>query len=184
MTQTSAAVSEESVAILLHQDDHLRHLGEVASVTTRHVRVVQRKFVSKAGWEIVDIPLADCIAVTYKDERPLFKIFLGVLLTVLTIFIFYMIYVYWDRLDPGTKIPIGALGFATVYGLSWAFRSRRHRLVFSFKDGRTLKWKSASGDYKYKVASARKVVEFARSAGLLAAGSSNPSMQPTAGSGG
>src|SRR6266540_639976 len=168
MTQTSAAASEESVAILVHQDEYLKHLGEAASVTTGHIRVVKRKFVSKAGWEIVDVPLADCTAIKYKDERPLFKIFLGALFTVLTVFICYVIYVYWDRLDPGTRIPVGALGFATLYGLGWAFRSRRHRLLFSLRDGRTLEWKSASGDYKYKVASARKTVEFARSAGLLA----------------
>jgi len=184
MTQTSALGSEESVAILLHPDEYLKHIGEVASLTTGRLRFVKRKFVSKAGWEIVDVPLADCTAIVYKDERPLLKVVLGILLTVLAAFIFYMIFIYWDRLDPGTRIPVGALGLATLYGLGWAFRSRRHRLSFSLKDGRTLVWKSATGDYKYKVVSARKVVEFARSTGLLASESSNLSMQPTAGSGG
>jgi hypothetical protein len=184
MTQISAPASEESVAILLHPDEYLKHLGEVASVTRGHIRLVKRKFVSKVGWEVVDVPLADCTAITYKDERPLFKVFLGVLLTVLTTFIFCMVFIYWDRLDPGTRVPVGALGLATLYGLGWAFRSRRHRLSFLLRDGRTLEWKSASGDYKYKAVSARRTVEFARSTGLLTSESSNPSMQPTAGSGG
>lgn len=175
--------SEESVAILVHQGEYLKHLGEVASVTTEHIRFVQRKFVSKAGWEIAAIPLADCTAITYKDERPWFKILLGVLLTALTVVICYMIYFYWDRLNPGTRIPNGAIAFAGLIGLSWAFRSRRHRLIFLLTDGRTLVWKSRSGDYRYKVASVRNIIKFAQSAGRLSP-ESNFSMQPTAGSGG
>jgi hypothetical protein len=174
MSPASTLESEESVAILLHQDDYIRHLGEVASLTTGRLRVVQRKFVSQLGWELIDIPMSDCTAIAYKDERPLLKIVLGLLLTVLIFFVFYMIYISWDRLDPGTRVPVGALALAGLYGVRWAFQSRRHRVKFSLKDGRTLLWKSSSGEYKYKLASARKIVEFARSAGLLATGSSSP----------
>jgi len=167
MNQNAEPGSEESVAILVHPDEYLKQLNQVASLTTRSIRLVKRKFVSKTGWEIAEIPLSDCTGILYRDERPLLRLFLAILLVALIAFIFYMVVVYWDRLDPGTRIPIGALGLAAIYGLRWAFGSRRHRLAFELKGGRTLVWKSASGDYKYKIASVQKIIEFARSTGLL-----------------
>ena len=56
-----------------------------------------------------------------------------------------------------------------LYGLRWAFGSRRHRIVFVMKDNTELIWKSRFGDYKYKIASTKNVVEFVRSVGILLA---------------
>jgi hypothetical protein len=47
------------------------------------------------------------------------------------------------------------------------FLSRRHRLIFSMNDGTQLIWKTIAGDYKYQQPRAEKIVEFARSRGLL-----------------
>jgi len=167
MKGTSVFESEEFVATLLHQDEYRNHLNEVASLTTKQIRFVERKFGSMTGWQLVEIPMADCAGIAYDDQRPLFKIVLGLLFSAVTIATLCMLYIYWDELQPGTRVPVGALILALVGGLGWAFRSRRHRLSFSMKDGRTLVWKSGTGDYKYKAVSAGKVVEFARSASLL-----------------
>ena len=124
---------EEFVATLVHPDEYLNHLNQVASLTTRNIRFIKRKFASRAGCELVEFPLSDCVRIVYNDERPLFKLVSGVLLVLLISFISYMVIIYWDRLEPGTRIPIGLLGFAAIYGVRWAFGSRRHRIVFILK---------------------------------------------------
>ncbi len=155
------------VSTLLHPDEYAKHLNQVAGLTTRDIKFLRRKFVSKAGWELVTYPVAECESITYKDERPIVSILLGSLLVVLVAIIGYGLTIYWDALTPGTRIPIGALGLAAIYGFRTTFLSRRHRLIFVMKDGSQLIWKTIAGDYKYQQSRAEKVVEFARSRDLL-----------------
>lgn len=158
--------SEEHVATLIHPDEYMRHLNQVASLSTKNIVFLKRKFVSKSGWELVSYPLSDCTRIFYKDERPLTVIVPGLLLTVLIAGIFYMLFTYWNDLEPSARIPIGALGVAGFYGFRWVLGSRRHKIAFELKDKTQLEWKSRPGDYKYKTVSAQKVVEFAKSTGL------------------
>ena len=53
------STTEQSVTTLVFPDDYLRQLNSVASVTTQNVMHLKRKFVSKAGWELVPIPLSE-----------------------------------------------------------------------------------------------------------------------------
>ena len=155
------------VTTLLNPDEYAKHLNQVAGLTTRNIKFLKRKFVSKAGWELVLHPLTDCVGITYRDERPIVSTVLGILLVALLAVIGYGLVSYWDALSPKTRVPVGALGLATIYGLRATVLSRRHRIVFTMKDGSRLTWKTASGDYKYQQARAEKVIEFARSRGLL-----------------
>jgi hypothetical protein len=155
------------VTTLLHPDEYPKHLNQVAGLTTRDIKFLKRKFVSKTGWELVTYPVTECSGITYKDERPIASLVFGFFLLLIVAIIGYGLVTYWDSLTPRTKIPIGGLGFAILYGFRATFLSRRHRLIFSMKDGSRLIWKTLAGDYKYQQPRAQKVIEFARSRGLL-----------------
>jgi hypothetical protein len=152
---------------LIHEDERPRHLGQVESLSTTEITLLKRKFFSTAGSQLVKYPMTDCIGITYKDERPTALILAGTLLVLFMAAIVYFLVIMWDELEPGTKVPIWALGLAAIAGLRWVFMSRRHKLIFEMKDGTKLRWKSLSGNYKYKVTATEKVVAFAKSANLL-----------------
>jgi hypothetical protein len=158
----------EFITTLLFPNEYARNLNQVAGLTTRRITYLKRKFVSKAGYELVEYPIEDCSSITYRDERPLVSIVLGVFLMALLSFIAYMMFKYWDDLPANATVPVGALFLVGLYGFRFVFAARRHRLVFAMRDGTKLTWKSRSGDYKYKEGGAAKVVEFAREQGTLA----------------
>jgi hypothetical protein len=159
--------SERYIATLILPDEYMRHLNQVASMTRESITVVKRKFVSKAGWELVQYPTNQCDRIIHKDERPLTIMIAGGLLVGLIVFICYMVGIYWNDLSDETKVPVGMLALAGIYGLKWLFESRRHRLIFVMRDGGKLIFKSRSGDYKAASYPVQKIVEFARGNGLL-----------------
>jgi hypothetical protein len=61
----------------------------------------------------------------------------------------------------------GGVALASLYGFRMVLGARRHRLVFQMSDGKQLVWASRAGDYRYKEAGVAKVVEFAKSTGIL-----------------
>lgn len=158
---------EEDVATLIQPGEYVRHLNQVAGLTTRHVVFLKRKFVSRSGHELVRFPLAQCARVRYADERPLLVVVSGALLVALIAFIVTMLVRSWNRLDPGTRIPLGALALAGLYGTRRVLGARRHRLTFAMRDGTRLTWKSRPGDYQLKKPAADRVVEFAQARGIL-----------------
>jgi hypothetical protein len=160
------ADKEEYITTLIEPDEYVRHLNQVASLSSMNIVFLKRKFISKSGWELVKFPVSDCARIFYKDERPLAIIVSGLLLTTLIVGIFYLLFVSWDNLEPSTRIPIGALGVAGFYGFRWVFGSRRHKFIFELKDKTRLVWKSRSGDYVYKKVCAQKIIDFAKSSGL------------------
>lgn len=104
--------AEEHVATLIHPDEYMRHLNQVASLSTKSIVFLKRKFVSRSGWELVSYPVSDCARITYKDERSIMVVLFGLLLTALLAGICYALFVYWNDLEPSTKIPFGAIGIA------------------------------------------------------------------------
>jgi hypothetical protein len=158
---------EELVAIFVHPDEYVRHLNQVASLTTRDIVFLKRKFVSKSGSELVNYSVKDCVGIIYEDKLSFLAIIFGLLLVLLVAAILYMLVVYWSDLQPQTRVPIGAIAIAGLYGLRWLFGSRRHKITFVLKDKTALVWESRLGDHKSKRVSVQKVVEFAKSAGLL-----------------
>jgi hypothetical protein len=161
------ATSEQSVAILVFPEDYLRQLNSVASVTTQNVIHLKRKFVSKAGWELVPIPLSEFTAIEYRKELALLHVLFGAFLVALVLFVLAMLVKYWDDLEPSARVPVGALAIAGVYGTQLAFGVRRHRFVFVRSDGSKLVWKSRSGDDKLMQPLVNRLIEFARSRGLM-----------------
>ena len=159
--------SEQSVATLVFPEDYLRQLNSVASVTTQNVIHLKRKFVSKAGWELVPIPLSEFTAIEYKKEVAFARVLFGAFLIFLVLFVLAMLMKYWNDLEPSTRVPVGALAIAGVYGTRLAFGVRRHRFVFVRRDGSKLVWKSRSGDDKLMQPLVDKLAEFARFRGLM-----------------
>ncbi|MBL4634164.1 MAG: hypothetical protein JKY56_09840, partial [Kofleriaceae bacterium] len=117
--------------------------------------------------ELIDYPMAECVGIEYRDERSVFTMIAGGFLVLLIAAIAYLLAAMWDDLTPGLQIPVGAMAVGAGVGLRWTFMSRRHKFVFEMKDGIKLKWRSRSGDFKYKVGQANKIVTFAKEAGLL-----------------
>lgn len=158
---------EELVATLVEPGSYVRRLNQVASLTTEHVVYVARKFVSRQGWEVVRYPVAQCARVTYAGERSIWTFVSGGLLVALIGFIALILVLYWNELEPGTRVPVGAILFAGLYGLRRLSGARRHRLRFTMRDGTRLEWRSRPGEYESHKANAGRVVEFARSRGIL-----------------
>jgi hypothetical protein len=77
------------------------------------------------------------------------------------------LYLYWDALEPSTRVPAGAVALAFFAGLKWVFAARHHRLKFVMTDGRVLRWKSRSGDFVTKQGAVDKVPAFGRSYGRV-----------------
>jgi len=158
---------EEVVAILAEPAEYPHHLNEVVGLTTRDIVFLKRKFVSRSGHEIVRYPLDACARVKHVEERPVTTIVTGALLVAFVAFVLYMLVVTWDRLEPQTRVPIGALGLAGIYGVRRLIGARRHRLVFTMTDEKTLKWTSRPGEFDSRKASVGNVVTLARSREIL-----------------
>jgi hypothetical protein len=159
---------ETVVVTLIFPNGYAHQLNEVASVTTRNVVFLKRKLLSSSGSELVKYPLTEVANVDYRETRPILRLIFGALLTALILFIFVMIYVYWDRLEPGTRIYVGLFAIAGFYGVRLLTDSRISRLTFRMRDGSKLAWKSKPGDFKIMRDSALRILDFAKQRGLAA----------------
>jgi hypothetical protein len=157
---------DEIVAVLTLDNQYAYHINQLASVGTENLRVLRRNFSASAPYKFELVPLASCVRVEYKSGLAPFRIVAGVLLVTLMLAIFYFMGVYWDDLPPGMTIKVGLLGMALVYGLKWAFMSRRHVLALHLQDGTSIRWQSRSGDFKYKQRAVDKILDFLRARGL------------------
>lgn len=160
-------MEEESIAILTSPAEYAYHIGEVGSVGALSLKVIRRQFSVKEPYKLEIIPMADVSKAEYRHGLAPLRIGAGVLLLALLCVIFYFVGVYWENLEPGTRVPIGLLGLAGLYGLKWAFMSRRHRFVFHLLNGNKIGWKSSSGDFKYKQRAVDHVLKYLRGRGLI-----------------
>jgi hypothetical protein len=158
---------EEYIATLIHPDEYAHQLNQVLGLTTQNISLLTRGSKSPHKFEITKYPIGECITVIYRQERSIMKIIMGCLLILLLGLILYMVLSFWDHLEPRTRIPVGLLMLAGIYGIRWIHESKRHRFVFLLKDGSKLTWKSRSGDFVSKNASTRKIIEYTKSVGLL-----------------
>lgn len=160
---------EQFVTTLLFPNEYQRHFNQVSGLTSQKIVYLKRKFVSRSGYELVSFPVSECVQITYYDERPPLTIILGIeLLLLITVCVFGLIK-YQQVLLSVKAVPIGLLFLGCLYAGRAIFKSRRHRIVFSMRDGTRLTWKTRPGDYKHKEPNATKVVEFARTLGILGA---------------
>lgn len=159
--------SAQGVITLVFPEDYIRQLNSVARVTSENVIYLKRKFVSKAGWELVTFPLSEFASIEYKKEFVFSRVLFGALLVALILFIFVMLVIYWNDLASGTRIQIGALSLAGFYGVRLVMGARRHTFVFNRHQGTKLIWRSLSGDDKLMQPLVDKLIEFTRAKQLL-----------------
>ncbi len=157
---SAAPNEEEHIATLVHPDEYARNAGQVASLSTSRILFVKRRELALKPFELVEYPTAGCTTIKYEVKWAYLAMTLGVLLVLLILFIFA------SEVPAGTHVPVGALAIALVFGAILLRGPKRHRLTFVV-DGKTLRWQSKAGDFKYKVASVNKVVAFAKEHGLL-----------------
>jgi hypothetical protein len=128
---------------------------------------LKRKFVSRAGWELVPIPLSEFTQIGYQKSFSILRAFFGACLIALIVFILAMLARHWNDLSANTTVPVGALALAAAYGTKWVLGARQHRFVFTRSDGSKLTWRSRPGDDQIMQGSVDRLIEFARSRGLM-----------------
>ena len=168
MQSNMSIIEEETISILVSPADYAYHVDQIASFGTHHIRILRKQFSIKTPYTLETMPIINCSKVHYTAGLSVFHIGAGVLLTTMMLGIFYYLVVYWSRLAPGMTIQVGLLLLAFIYGLKWAFMSRRHKLVLHLRDGTNLKWQSRSGEFRYKQRTISNVLLHLRSRGLIA----------------
>jgi hypothetical protein len=121
---------------------------------------IKRKELAMKPFELVEYPMSECTAISYEVKWAVFGMIFGTALVLLILLIFA------SEVPAGTRVPIGALAIALIFGALLMRGPKRHRLTFEIA-GKRLKWQSKAGDFKYKVASVNKVIAFAESRSLL-----------------
>ena len=159
-------MEEETIARLTTPDEYAYHIGQVASVGAATLKVVRKQFSIREPYTLEMIPMSGISHVAYTKGRAPVRMVLGVLLLALLAGMVYFLVVYWDRLET-RDYGWSLLGLAGVYGLRWAFMSRRHELIFHLNDGGRLIWRSRSGDFKLKERAVDHVVNHFRARGRL-----------------
>lgn len=157
---SKALHEEEHIATLVHPDEYARNVGQVATLSTSRILFVKRRELAHKPFELVEYPTSRCASIKYEVKWAIIAMTLGVLLMLLILFIFS------SELPAGTRVPVGALVIALLFGVSLLRGPKRHRLTFVV-DGKALRWQSKAGDFKYKVVSVNKIVAFAKERGLL-----------------
>ena len=109
----------------------MKHLNQVAELTAGDIKFLKAKFVSSSGWEMVTYPIERCA----RAERPITILILGALLVALAALAALGIIFFGIRLEPESSVPVGAVLVAGAVGLFIIFRSRRHHLIFTMRDG-------------------------------------------------
>ena len=157
----------EYITTLAHPDEYSHSKNQVVKLTTSEIIFLKRKTMSKSGWELISYPMNECVSIKYCDKRSIFKTVIGICIIAVIAAAILLICIYWNQLDPGTLVPVGALGIAAIVGFRWFLGSRSHFFQFTMQDGTKIGWKSRSGDFKYKAICAEKIIEFGKSKGIF-----------------
>lgn len=158
--QRQSDTQEEHIATFVHPDEYARNPSQVAYVTTRKILYVKRKELAMKPFELVEYPLAQCSSITYQERHAVLPMVLGAVLVLLVGFILS------SDIPAGTRVPVGAMAIAAVFGGGLLLGPKRHRFTFVVNN-KKLKWQSKAGDYKYKTGSVQKLTAFARERGLM-----------------
>ncbi|MDQ1923551.1 hypothetical protein [Massilia pseudoviolaceinigra] len=145
---------DQNIATLVHTDEYGKHYNQIASIRTHQIVVVKRKVLSLNGYELVRIHLGPTAAMTYKVKWALVPMLFGAALVagIIALFVF-------GSVEAGTRIPVGALAFGLIFGGVLMSGPKRH-LITVTTGGRTYRWKSKGGDFKYKIASTQRAIAF------------------------
>ena len=149
-------MKEQLIGIFASPEDYAYHIGEVVAIGEHSLQIVRKQMSFTTPYRIELIPVSFISSVEYKSGLVLGRIITGIALLAA---VFFYLGLYWSQLEPGTPVRIGLLALAVIYGLRWAFMSRRHQFLFKLQDGSRFKWSSRSGDYNYKTRVVDKVIE-------------------------
>ncbi len=158
---------DQNIATLVFPNEYMRQLNSVVGLTAENVIFLKRKFVSRSGWELERHPLSELTGILYSQSVPIMRIVGGALLVALIGAVLYLLGVYWDSLEPGQRIPVGAIALAGIFGLKLLFGARQHKLVFLLRSGTKLTWKSKAGDFNLIKPAVEGIVAFAKQRALL-----------------
>jgi hypothetical protein len=161
------STDERNIATLVSPNDYMRQLNSVAGLTVENLIFLKRKFVSRSGWELERHPLSELTGILYSSYVPIVRVVGGVLLVLLIGSVLYLLGVYWDSLEPGQRVPVGAIAVAGIFGLKLLFGARQHKLVFVLKSGGKLTWRSRAGDFDLMKPAVESIVAFAKERALL-----------------
>ncbi|WP_428001311.1 hypothetical protein [Acidovorax sp.] len=156
----AASDDVEHIATLVHSDEYAKYVNQVASVSSERILFVKRKELAMTPYELIEFPTSALTSVRYEKKLAIIPMVVGALFVALVLFILT------SEVAPGTRVPVGALAALVVFGGALFLGPKRHQLTFEV-GGKSLRWKSKAGDFKYKVVSSQKVVEWARAKGVL-----------------
>lgn len=165
--QTAAMQQQEEgefIATLIHPEGYAKQVNQVATVWSNQLRFIKRKELALEPFAVGLVPIAAVRRIVYRRELAIAPFLVGVLI------LFIIAIVLLGPIPAGTHIPVGALAVAGYAGCTWMRGVKRHRIDFELPD-RVLSWRSKAGDLEFAEPSVNKVVEFARSRGLLASAS-------------
>lgn len=160
-------MKEETIAILASPKEYAYHINQVASISVDNLHIIRKQFSVKSPYKLESIPMYKVERGEHKSGLAPLRIAAGILVLGLLAGITFYFGLYWERLEPGTRIQVGLFGLAIIYGLKWAFMSRRHELTFHLQGGDRVRWRSRSGDFKYKQRAVENVIAHFRGRGLI-----------------
>jgi hypothetical protein len=149
----------QNIATLVHSDEYAKNPNQVASLSTHRLVYVKRKELALIPFELLQFPASQCTSITYEVKWAIVPMILGAFLVALVLLILS------SDVMVGTRVPVGALAIALIFGAILARGPKRHRLTF-LVNGKPLRWQSKAGDFKYKVASVQRVIAYAKESGL------------------
>lgn len=150
----------EYVATLIHDTDYAAQVGQVATVWTRQLLFVRRKELALQPYALEFIPMSRVRAIHYDVTWAWAPAVVGAVCVVIAVAAMVM------PVSEALRMPVGALALAAGAGVIWMRGIKRHLLEFSLGD-RTVRWRSKAGEFKDREFVVQKVVDFARTAGLL-----------------
>src|SRR5258708_12722016 len=121
---------DQNIATLVFPNEYMRQLNSVVGLTAENVIFLKRKFVSRSGWELERHPLSELTGILYSQSVPIMRIVGGALLVALIGAVLYLLGVYWDSLEPGQRIPVGAIALAGIFRLQLLSDARHPNLDF------------------------------------------------------
>jgi hypothetical protein len=156
MTMTD---EEQYIATLVHPDEYAKNVSQIASISTHRLIYVKRKELSLKPFELLQFPTSQCTSITYEIKWAIVPMIFGALLVALVLFILS------SDVMVGTRVPVGALAVVLIFGGLLARGPKRHRFTF-LVNGKPMRWQSKAGDFKYKIASVKRIIAYAKDSGL------------------
>lgn len=149
---------DEHIATLVYPDEYAKNVSQIASVSSQMLIYVKRRELAMTPFDLLYFSMDECSTISYQVKWAIISMIFGAALIALVIFIML------SDVQAGTSVPVGALAVALIFGGILLKNPKRHCITFVVS-GKNFQWKSKAGDFKYKLVSVQKVVDFAKASG-------------------